>query len=325
MHNAAQRAVVERWEGHSKGINCVASGPGDRCAAFTGSRDLSLRAWRRGSRDAVLTLQGHTLTVTAVAWHGPSATLLSGSRDTTVRAWDVATGVETERGRLSRNLVTCLATLPPTAGPVVAQGSEDLTLRLWDLRTMSVVQDVGRRYTYFPLCVAAVDDGHSLVTGSNGFQGGQGCELRLLDLRRDGVVAEHTAHSQAVTAVGVLPAGEAPSAISVASASKDGTVAITSFEGTPRTVQTLTPAVPGQVTGLAVVAADAASASREGAPFRGEVAAALDPGWHVVAGTVAGSVHVFEPVRRQTGAPLREVWHTAEATGAAREPAFPRF
>lgn len=64
-------------------------------------------------------------------------TLWSGSRDTSVRAWDVQTGQCTSSAKVPRNLVTCLKYLsvgPSCSSSVVAQGGEDLRLRVWDAR-----------------------------------------------------------------------------------------------------------------------------------------------------------------------------------------------
>ena len=114
----------------------------------------------------------------AVAEDGQQA--LSGSRDCSLRHWDLATGATKGRCHLEQNVVTCLKWVPGETS-LVAQGSEDLRLRLWDVRTLSRPAAVlENEYVYFPLCCDC--SGPYVLTGSNGFNS-VGCELRLWDRR----------------------------------------------------------------------------------------------------------------------------------------------
>ena len=206
--------VLERWQGHEKGVNCVLPAP-RLDGALSGSRDATVRQWKCGQPEAVQVLSGHELTVSALALDDANAQLCSGSRDSSVRLWDLATGATVSRRHVSRNVVTCMAWVPRER--LVWQGSEDLRLRLWDVRTWQQPSAVLEGYLHFPLACAC--DGHYCLTGrwaalhpcapaplcpctsaplrlcvtaplhpcacrtsSNGFDG-EGCELRLWDRR----------------------------------------------------------------------------------------------------------------------------------------------
>ena len=76
-------------------------------------------------------LESHTSWVTAVAVLADGRRALSGSRDCTLRLWDLATGetLRTLEGHTrSVNAVAVLAD-----GSCALSGSADNTLRLWDL------------------------------------------------------------------------------------------------------------------------------------------------------------------------------------------------
>jgi len=161
-----------------------------------------VRVWRRGQAEAALTLRGHELSVMAVAVAEDGQQALSGSRDCSLRHWDLATGATKGRCHLEQNVVTCLKWVPGETS-LVAQGSEDLRLRLWDVRTLSRPAAVlENEYVYFPLCCDC--SGPYVLTGSNGFNS-VGCELRLWDRRTLKQVHVLTGHDQAVTGCALLP------------------------------------------------------------------------------------------------------------------------
>ena len=171
--------VVHSWRGHQKGVHRVVACPNGN-VILSGSRDTTVRVWRRGQAEAALTLRGHELSVMAVAVAEDGQQALSGSRDCSLRHWDLATGATKGRCHLEQNVVTCLKWVPGET-TLVAQGSEDLRLRLWDVRTLSRPAAVlENEYVYFPLCCDC--SGPYVLTGSNGFNS-VGCELRLWDRR----------------------------------------------------------------------------------------------------------------------------------------------
>jgi hypothetical protein len=78
-------------------------------------------------------LEGHSGTVTSVAFSPDGKTALSGSEDHTVRLWDLATGREIQKFEGHSEWVTSVAFSPD--GRTALSGSRDNTARLWDLAT----------------------------------------------------------------------------------------------------------------------------------------------------------------------------------------------
>ena len=126
---------------HTGGINAVASLPNER--VVSASDDRTLRVWNLASAirldlsngrfalkaQCLHTLRGHRSSVLCVAAL-PRDRIVSGSRDKTLRVWDVSEGggncLQTMRGHTG--WVNCVGILPD--GRVVS-GSRDKTLKVW--------------------------------------------------------------------------------------------------------------------------------------------------------------------------------------------------
>src|SRR5262249_39716240 len=79
------------------------------------------------------TLKGHRGSVMAVAFAPDGTTLASGSRDGTVKLWDVKAGTLQRTLEAHTGDVYAVAFSPD--GKLLATGGGDRTMRLWDLRT----------------------------------------------------------------------------------------------------------------------------------------------------------------------------------------------
>ena len=75
----------------------------------------------------------HKYRITSVVFSPDGKTLASGSRDKTIKLWDVATGKEKDRFSGHKDSVTSVAFSPD--GKTLASGSEDKTIKLWDVAT----------------------------------------------------------------------------------------------------------------------------------------------------------------------------------------------
>jgi WD40 repeat protein len=104
----------------------VGAGDGERSAAVHGARVRRFGQHERGVSVAV-TPDGQYV--------------VSGSRDKTVRLWELATGKEVRRFTGHEDAVLSVAVTPD--GQYVVSGSSDKTVRLWELATGKEV----RRFT----------------------------------------------------------------------------------------------------------------------------------------------------------------------------------
>ena len=124
---------------HTGGINAVASLPNER--VVSASDDRTLRVWNLASAirldlsngrfalkaQCLHTLRGHRSSVLCVAAL-PRDRIVSGSRDKTLRVWDVKHGLCLQTLRGHTGWVNCVGILPD--GRVVS-GSRDKTLKVW--------------------------------------------------------------------------------------------------------------------------------------------------------------------------------------------------
>lgn len=154
---------------------------------------------------------------------GNSSTIYSGSRDYSVKGWDVETGTCKVTYSLPRNIVTTLES--SAANPhMLYQGAEDLFVRVWDTRNPghhSPAQVISG-YVYFPVSMDVHAGGHLLATGCKGFDS-VGCTVKVWDLRNTAQpVADYAGHSQDV--VGCKFSAQDPDLL--ISASKDGSIRV---------------------------------------------------------------------------------------------------
>jgi len=107
-------------------------------------------------------LEGHTDWVSCVAFSPGGRLFASGSRDHTLRVWDVATG--RERARLAGHYSWVMSVAFSPDGKTLASGSYDRTVRIWDLaHGREQVQLRGRSARV--LSVAFSPDGQLLASG----------------------------------------------------------------------------------------------------------------------------------------------------------------
>jgi WD40 repeat protein len=110
-------------------VYSVAFSPdGKRLASAWG--DGIVRVWDTFTGKNLITLSGHTLSVTSVAFNPDGHRLASASKDGTVRIWDMATGQETLSLEGHTGAVNSVAFSPD--GRRLASASDDGTVRIWD-------------------------------------------------------------------------------------------------------------------------------------------------------------------------------------------------
>jgi WD40 repeat protein len=112
----------------------IAVGPGDPRIRQPGD----IKLWDVATETVRATLHGHSRTVTSIAYSADGQTLVSGSADSTVRFWDLATG--REYGMLKGHKAAVgfegLAVALSPDGAWLATASFDHTVKLWKVAWM---------------------------------------------------------------------------------------------------------------------------------------------------------------------------------------------
>ena len=131
------------------------------------------------ARTCLHTLRGHTSTVRCLKMSDAN-TAISGSRDTTLRVWDIRTGLCRNVLVGHQSSVRCLE----IKGDIVVSGSYDTTAKVWSLTDGRCLQTL---HGHFSQIYAIAFDGRRVVTGSLDTQ------VRIWDVNTGYVEAWYTA------------------------------------------------------------------------------------------------------------------------------------
>jgi WD40 repeat protein len=172
----------------------------------------------------VATLKGHTDRVHAVAFSPDGKLLASGSRDHTVKLWELTSrrAIATLHGYTGG--WSSLAYSPD--GKTLAGGTRQGPILLWDIRSGRVAASLNG-HTDLILCVAYTRDGRTLASGSNDGT------IKLWNVASRREIATLTGHTATVTSIRFAPNGKL-----LASGGGDGTLRLWNV-ATGRLVRTL--------------------------------------------------------------------------------------
>jgi len=92
---------------------------------------IALNECNWDGRNVSTTLKGHLGAVTTLAMTADDQWLISGSKDTTIRFWNLKTGTSLKPLTLHSKPVTCVAV--DLSGTRLISSSEDQTVRIWDI------------------------------------------------------------------------------------------------------------------------------------------------------------------------------------------------
>jgi len=217
--------LIRKWNGHEKEITKVACGGQNRELFASASRDKTVCVWCFNSNcietGPKCRYTGHDLVVTGASLSPSGSNMLSGSRDNTVRLWDVASGQCVRTAALAQNVVTHVCWGRASGSWLAAQSSEDKTVRLWDTRTLHVAISTAPKQYIQTCCDLSGADDRQCLSSSNGF-GGSGCEVTLWDLRAGArILQEFAGHFETVSGCCFVPT---TSRTMAATCSNDGTV-----------------------------------------------------------------------------------------------------
>jgi WD40 repeat protein len=112
----------------------------------------------------VMVFRGHQKSVTSVAFSADGKSIVSGSRDRTVRVWDATTGTQQHILTGHEDWVRSVAF--SADGKSIVSGSDDGTVRVWDATT-GTQQHILTGHEGYVNSVAFSADGKSIVSGSD--------------------------------------------------------------------------------------------------------------------------------------------------------------
>ncbi len=171
------------------------------------------------------TLRGHTAEVLSVAFSPDGKTLASGSKDNSVKIWNISTGEEIRTFNSHSNWVYAVAFGPD--GRTLASGSWDETIKIWDLATGELIRTLSG-HSNWVYSVAISSDGKTLASGS------YDKTIKLWNLSTGEEIRTLKGHSGWVGSVAFSPDGQ-----TLASGSLDNTIKIWDV-ATGQLIRTLT-------------------------------------------------------------------------------------
>ena len=146
---------------------------------------------------AMISKNAHDLSVIAIDQNRNNYKLWSGGRDTFIKLWDVNKQCLIFQNDIHRNIPQHICV--DNNSHTMIECCEDLKLRIWDDRENKVIRSI-ETGPNIPLSCDISSDGMQVIVSFNGFQG-NGCELKMYDIRRDykEIWSQPQAHNEAVT------------------------------------------------------------------------------------------------------------------------------
>uniref|UniRef100_A0A0B7K5Q0 Mitochondrial division protein 1 n=1 Tax=Bionectria ochroleuca TaxID=29856 RepID=A0A0B7K5Q0_BIOOC len=100
----------------------------------TGDNDGTITLWHTDTAKSILTLEGHSNTITSIVFSHDSTLLASASVDRTIRVWDVDTQ-EASAPSEDQSGITCASAFSEDLKVIASHSSSYDTIQLWDVAT----------------------------------------------------------------------------------------------------------------------------------------------------------------------------------------------
>ncbi|MDB9401939.1 hypothetical protein PN459_18455, partial [Microcystis aeruginosa CS-567/02-A1] len=147
----------------------------------------------------IRTLTGHSDSVNAIALTPDGKTVISGSRDKTIKIWDVETGAEKFTLTGHSYSVNAIALTPD--GKTVISGSYDKTIKIWDVVT-GAEKFTLTGHSNSVNAIAVTPDGKTVISGS------RDKTIKIWDVVTGAEKFTLTGHSYSVNAIAVTLDGK---------------------------------------------------------------------------------------------------------------------
>ncbi len=152
-------ACIMNLVGDTSGVLCIALNS-DQCIA-SGTENNNIKVWNQFG-ECINMMSGHSGSVQCVYFSPNGTQLLSGSRDNTLRLWDLRTGMCLKVLNGHSNGINAVIFINSSA---ILSASDDTTIKLWDItNALTLTTYVGHKKSVTSLAVSS--DSTRFFTGS---------------------------------------------------------------------------------------------------------------------------------------------------------------
>ncbi|CCI20766.1 WD40 repeat domain-containing protein [Microcystis aeruginosa] len=155
--------ILATLQGHSDKVLTVKfSQNGQLLASGGGENDKTVIIWNLGEKSSI-TLKGHSDWfggILSVDFGSNNKFLASGSKDKTIKIWDIKRGTEVKTLSEHSDHINSVSVSPNNQ--LLASGSDDKRLKLWDLKAGKSIISIPHPQKIYSVCFSP--DGHYIAT-----------------------------------------------------------------------------------------------------------------------------------------------------------------